>query len=452
MSVEPATINGKVWKSESFKVVPFNYLPEVQQQYNFREPLVIRDHTPEKMDRLEGARLYSAEEYLEVCQLLVEAGISETKFLTFAYDGTPRGERIMAGLSAVSKAGLNLKCYGNDFFFGAWLGKYEGKWVRDQYKTTLDRLADAGATGVDLALLPSHYPSRPIWDGKLHEEVFPEFAEALKHFPKAVEYAKKKGLTVLAPAHLKRVHPDDFTTLSGFTSMLNFYIEHGADGVNLSDANGACSPDAARWFITKVRSQLSRDVPVYYHVHDTFGMATAQCIAAISAGAYPQPSVNGVADRGFPCLDEMVAALEMLYGVKTGINLKKMPELSRVVQRITGVSMPPFKAVVGDLITMPYSPETQIAMLTQGKTWTEIDGPYHPSTVGLRPNFGISYAGLHPMVVGAVLEKMKLPTNEEAIEKAYVALKQRLDAFGNRFPIVLSEGDVESACREATRG
>ena len=444
--------DGQPWLTEGYKVTPFNYLPEVQGMYNFREPLVIRDHTPEKLDRIEGARLYSAEEYLEICALLEEVGVTECKFLTFAYDGTPRGDRVMAGLRAVAKSGIKLKLYGNDFFFGAWLGKYEGKWRNDAYKETLDRLADAGAQGVDLAVLPSHYPAERIWTGQLHEKVFPELAEALRHFPDAVEYAKKKGLAVIAPAHLKRVHPDDTATLSGFTSVLNCYIDSGADAVNLSDANGACGPEATRWFISKVRQQLTEDVPIYYHVHDTFGMATAQAIAATSAGAYPQPSINGVADRGFPCLDEVAAALEMLYGVKTGLNLRKMPELSRAVQRITGVTMPTFKAVSGDLISMPYSPETQIAMTTQGKTWLEIDGPYHPATVGQRPNFGISYASLHPMVVKSVLEHMKVNSDDKAVEKAYGALKQGLDAMGNKFLIVLNEGEVEKVCREALSG
>ena len=436
------------WEGENYWVNPMNYAPEVREVYHFREPVRLADVTPEKMDRLEGGRLFSPQEYLEIVGLLDEAGLQETKFLTYTYDGTPKDQSILAGLRAVGKAGFKIQLAAASKFYHSWTGHYENTWRTGDCQKRLDELADMGVHRVDMGLQPPNFLAGQVGSGNVPAGVSPEFVEAITDYRKAVEYAKKKGLTVGVSAHAHRIHPDDIGQLTGFIEMLNFLSEPGAGKIGLSFPRGDFTPEAIRRLVTKVREGLKLDIPIYCHIHDCFGLATALAVAATSAGAWPVVAVGGVADRGIASLEEVAVALEMLYGVKTGVNLKKLPELTRTVERMTGISMPPFKAVTGEHTNMAYS-VGNLALLIRGEKWLDSDGPYDPSVFGRKPSLSIWYQTLHRRVVEAVLERMNLPADEGAVERAYAALWEKLDSKGNKFPVILTEAEVQEVCREA---
>ena len=433
------TTRHEPWEGEHYRVSPFNHVPEVRQMYNFREPVVLWDVTPEKMDHMEGGRLYSPEEYVELARLLEGAGVQETKFITGVYVGTPKGDSVLQGLRAVGKAGLNLEIVATCFDF-------LHTWRDDQYKSEIDMLADYGATGLHVSFHPPPLPNSQYPDPSRQSrdaEVSSSYQGALSEFPKAVEYAKKKGLYVTACGH--PAYSQDLANLIG---LLNYHIDQGVDALLLSDSKGYCTPEATRYFITEVRKGLKEDVPIYYHAHNNFGLGTSLALAAASAGAWPHVAVNGIGDRGFASLEEVAAALEMLYGVKTGINLQKLPELSRAVERMTGISMPPQKAVTGEFINIPSHKETFIG-IAKGQNWLSLDGPFDPLAFGRSPSLPIWYATLHRDVVEAMLERAGLPTDETTIKKSLEALKVRLDSLGNKFPVLLNETEVEAICRES---
>ena len=432
--------------AENYWVNPMNYAPEVRQGYRFRDPLIIADVTPEKMDRLEGGRLHSPEEYLEIVGLLEEAGVQETKFLTYTYDGTPKDQSIVAGLRAVGKAGFKLRLTAASKFYHSWTGRFENTWQTGDCQKRLDELADLGVHRVSMGLQPRHFLAAHSPD--IPAETSPGYVEALRDYGKAVEYAKKKGLSVDGAGGIHRINPKDYWDLTGVVSMFNDYVECGADRIILAMPRGDLTLEAIQLLVTKLKQGLKKDVPIYCHVHDSFGMATALALAATSVGACPIVSVGGVADRGFASLEEVATALEMLYGVKTGVNLKKLPELTRTVERMTGISMPPFKAVTGEHTNMAYS-VGNLALLIRGEKWLDSDGPYDPSVFGRSPSLSIWYQTLHRRVVEAVLERMNLPADEGAVERAYAALWERLDSLGNKFPALLTKADVEEVCREA---
>ena len=93
-----ASGTGSTWEGDLHKVSPYNFLPEIQEQYDFREPLVIQDWTPLKLDHLPASRLYSVEEYQEVARLLDAVGVQETVFLANQY-GTAKGPAGLGGAS-----------------------------------------------------------------------------------------------------------------------------------------------------------------------------------------------------------------------------------------------------------------------------------------------------------------------------------------------------------------
>jgi len=90
-------------------------------------------------------------------------------------------------------------------------------------------------------------------------------------------------------------------------------------------------------------------IPVHFHGHDDFGMATACAIAAVRAGAtWIQGTINGMGERaGNADLGEIALALQCLYGVPCALNLSKIREVSEVVRRAGDYSLEPWKPLVG---------------------------------------------------------------------------------------------------------
>jgi len=92
------------------------------------------------------------------------------------------------------------------------------------------------------------------------------------------------------------------------------------------------------------------DKPIEMYCHNDFGLAVANSLAGVIAGAdVVHTTINGVGERsGNAALEEVAAALEVLYGVRTGINFKKLRESSKLVEELSLVKMPPHKPIVGD--------------------------------------------------------------------------------------------------------
>ena len=379
-----------------------------------------------KMDHLAGSRLYSPEEYIEVCQLLEEAGLRNTYFHTGLYPGTPKNEGIWQGLRAVARAGSKLQLRVSARFFS---------WKLGEYRDRIDQIVDSGANGVHIA--PNGDVGKLDWGGPVFRGgsgspgmTTSEAAEKLRELSKAIDYMKKKGLYVIMNGRYV-THQD----LDTFIHWRNVYIEAGADALHMGDTKGDITPEATKHFVMKVRQGLKREVPIIYHAHDGFGLGTAVALAATTVGAWPQGSVNGIGDQGLASLEELVVALEFLYGVKTGINLKKLPELSEAVERITGIPNPPFKAITGAHIPVPEYATSYVDLL-QGKSFFELNlTPYELDLVGRRPEM-VMYDGLLTTeAVAAKLNQLGLPTDSGTVQKAKDAIKRKLDSLGNKFPV-----------------
>ena len=88
------------------------------------------------------------------------------------------------------------------------------------------------------------------------------------------------------------------------------------------------------------------------HAHDDFGLATANTLAAVTAGAtHISTTVNGLGERaGNAPLEEAVMALRHLYGIETGVEPRHFPALSRLVARASGRAVAPNKSIVGEAV------------------------------------------------------------------------------------------------------
>jgi isopropylmalate/homocitrate/citramalate synthase len=127
-------------------------------------------------------------------------------------------------------------------------------------------------------------------------------------------------------------------------------VDAGAKEVVVVDTLGIATPEAAAFLVNEIAEELDYAVPVHWHGHDDFGLATAAAIAAVQAGAtWVQGTVNGMGERGGNAdLVEVALALEALYGIPTRLQLDRTRELSQLVQRLAATPLAPWKAVTGD--------------------------------------------------------------------------------------------------------
>ena len=131
-------------------------------------------------------------------------------------------------------------------------------------------------------------------------------------------------------------------------------LEAGAAEIVVVDTIGACGPEAVEFLVRQVCQWVGPQIPVHFHGHDDFGMATACAIAAVRAGAtWIQGTINGMGERaGNADLGEIALALKCLYGVDVALDLSKVRETSEVVRKASGYSLAPWKPLVGENLFM----------------------------------------------------------------------------------------------------
>src|SRR6266567_927605 len=165
----------------------------------------------------------------------------------------------------------------------------------------------------------------------------------------AVSFAKQNGIRVAFfavdgtrtdPEFLKRVYLGS--------------LEAGAAEIVVVDTIGACGPEAVEYLVRQVCGWVGSGVPVHFHGHDDFGMATACAIAAIRAGAsWIQGTINGMGERaGNADIGEIALALRCLYDVPVALDLSKVREVSEVVRRAAGYTLEAWKPLVGENLFM----------------------------------------------------------------------------------------------------
>jgi isopropylmalate/homocitrate/citramalate synthase len=157
------------------------------------------------------------------------------------------------------------------------------------------------------------------------------------------EYAKDHGLDVAFVTE-DTVRAD----LDFVTELYNACTEAGAKRAVLCDTVGVMTPAAMRWWIGEIKERF-KPVQLSIHCHNDLGMAVANSLAAVECGVeVPHTTVNGIGERsGNASFEELVMALEVLYGHRTGIDLSKLYELSKTVEEISGIPLAINKPIVG---------------------------------------------------------------------------------------------------------
>jgi isopropylmalate/homocitrate/citramalate synthase len=129
-------------------------------------------------------------------------------------------------------------------------------------------------------------------------------------------------------------------------------VEAGAQEVVVVDTIGAATPETAELLVGSARDWVGETIPVHWHGHNDFGLATAAAVAAVRAGAtWIQGTVNGMGERaGNANLLEVALALEALYEVPTNLRLDRARGVSRLVRELSGYELEPWKPLTGDTL------------------------------------------------------------------------------------------------------
>ena len=125
---------------------------------------------------------------------------------------------------------------------------------------------------------------------------------------------------------------------------------HGAIRVRYADTLGLLDPFATFARIAALRSEI--DIGIEVHAHNDLGLATANTLAAVRAGAtHASTTVNGLGERaGNAALEEVVMAARHLHALECGVDTTALPGISQLVARASGRPVAAGKSIVGDAV------------------------------------------------------------------------------------------------------
>jgi isopropylmalate/homocitrate/citramalate synthase len=246
---------------------------------------------------------------------------------------------------------------------------------------------------------------------KTREEVLSMTADAL-------DYCRSRGVPASVSA--------EDTTRTDLDFLMRFYRESEANGavrVGVTDTLGCATPEAITELVTRARNEVK--VPVALHLHNDFGLATANAIAGVRAGAAAvTTTVNGIGERaGNVPLEQFAVALKYLYGLDIGIDCTKMKALSDHICQVSGLHKPRNQPLVGTNVFAHESGIHVAAILNCPLTYESIP----PEAVGnerhiiMGKKTGVNY-------VKRRLEEMRI----EATDQQAVEICKRIKDLGER--------------------
>jgi len=238
----------------------------------------------------------------------------------------------------------------------------------------------------------------------------------LKRIEEALVHARQHAVTVAFFAV-----DGTRTDLAFLRKVYETALAAGAAEIVVVDTIGACGPEAVEYLVREVRGWIGPDVPLHFHGHNDFGLATASAIAAVRGGArWIQGTINGMGERaGNADIGEIATALHCVYGVPVGMDLARLREVSQVVARESGYTLDAWKPVVGENLFMRESG----AVASQFKIPEAIE-PFSAELVSARRAIVLGKkSGLDSIVLKC--EDLGLTVPEEKRAAVLAAVKQR---------------------------
>lgn len=277
--------------------------------------VLVEDTTLREGEQSPGVA-FSTDEKIEIVRLLHELGIQAVEVGTPAMGG-PEADAI----KRLVAASLPIRLIG---------------WNRGR-KSDLDASFECGVDSVHIGL--------PASDHHLERKFHKSREWVVETMQELVAYAKTQRAWVSVSAEdVGRADADFLVEYAKATAAA------GADRLRMSDTVGVLDPFKAYELFKQITDGVP--LPVQAHMHDDFGLATANTLAAVKGGArHVHVTVNGLGERaGIGSLDEVVLGLERHLGIETGIRKEGLRELADFVARASGRPIPPSKPITGDAV------------------------------------------------------------------------------------------------------